>query len=167
VTIKTCLICGGTGAGKSTFAKKLAIELGGVHFAIDDWMANLFWMDSPAPIEFEWTMARIGRCETQIWAQVLALAKRNIPAILDLGFTKVAHRQSFADKAIAANLLPQLYMIDAPSDIRWQRVKARNAEKGDTFALNVTRDMFDFMENEWEAPNEAELKALNGTIIGT
>ena len=44
------IICGSTGAGKSTYARKLAEQVGGLHFAIDDWMVTLFWKDSPQPI---------------------------------------------------------------------------------------------------------------------
>jgi len=159
------LISGGTGAGKSTYSKKLAAEIGGVHFAIDDWMATLFWVDSPDPIEFSWTMERIGRCESQIWAQVLALTDRGVPAILDLGFTKAAHREKFAVLAAKASLKVSLHLVDVPSDIRWERVQNRNLEKGDTYALDVTRDMFDFMEGEWEAPSEREMSQLNGIKV--
>ena len=159
------LVCGATGAGKSTYSKKLAADIGGVHFAIDDWMATLFWMDSPDPIEFEWTLARIARCEAQIWAQVLALTARGVPAILDLGFTKTDHRKKFTDLAAKAGLQTSLCLVDVPSDIRWQRVQNRNLEKGDTYALDVTRDMFDFMEGEWEMPDGAEMKRLNGARV--
>src|SRR5689334_16988583 len=41
------LICGSTGAGKTTYARRLADEIGAVVFSIDEWMAALFWMDAP------------------------------------------------------------------------------------------------------------------------
>jgi len=40
-------ICGSTGAGKTTYALKLSDEIGAVRFSIDEWMAALFWMDTP------------------------------------------------------------------------------------------------------------------------
>ena len=41
------LIWGSTGAAKTTYALQLAPELGAIRFSIDEWMAALFWMDSP------------------------------------------------------------------------------------------------------------------------
>jgi len=36
--------------------------------SIDEWMATLFWMDSPKPLEAAWSMERVERCWVQIWA---------------------------------------------------------------------------------------------------
>src|SRR5947209_2765871 len=37
------LICGSTGAGKTTYAKALATRTHAVRLSIEDWMAMLFW----------------------------------------------------------------------------------------------------------------------------
>jgi predicted kinase len=159
------IICGSTGAGKSTFAKRLADEIGGIHFAIDEWMVALFWKDSPDPIAFEWAMERVNRCEVQIASMAIACVKRGVPAILDLGFTKVVHRQKFWDIALGAGIEVALHYLNVPADVRWSRVQGRNANKGDTFSLEVDRGMFDFVEGMWEAPDEGELAALNGRRV--
>lgn len=159
------IICGSTGAGKSTFAKRLADEMGGIHFAIDEWMVALFWKDSPDPIEFEWTMERVNRCEVQIASMAIACVKRGVPAILDLGFTKAVHRQKFGNIASGTDIEVALHFLDVPADVRWSRVQGRNANKGETFSLEVDRDMFDFVEGMWEAPDEGELAALNGRRV--
>jgi predicted kinase len=44
------LISGSTGAGKTTYASQLSERLKGVRFSIDEWMAALFWMDTPQPL---------------------------------------------------------------------------------------------------------------------
>lgn len=150
--LKVYLITGGTGAGKTTYALKLAKETGGIRFSIDDWMTTLFWMDSPDPISFDWAMARINRAETQIWDTTQHILAQGLPVILDLGFTKAAHRQKFYDLGEAANVQTELHWVDVPTTERWWRVQSRNTEKGETFAMDVPREMFDFMENEWEAP---------------
>ena len=31
------MVCGGVGAGKTTYARKLADEIGGLRFSIDEW----------------------------------------------------------------------------------------------------------------------------------
>jgi predicted kinase len=159
------IICGSTGAGKSTYSKLLADEIGGIHLAIDEWMVALFWKDSPDPIGFEWAMERVNRCEVQIASVARQCVARGLPAILDLGFTKAAHRQKFADIAKASGTDVALHFLDVPADVRWTRVQQRNVQKGETFSLEVDRDMFDFVEGMWEAPDDQEVLRLNGRRV--
>jgi len=150
------LITGGTGAGKTTYAISLAKETGAIRFSIDDWMTTLFWMDSPDPISFDWAMERINRAERQIWETARQALEQGLSVILDLGFTKAVHRQKFYDLAKFAGTEFALHWVDVSPEERWRRVQFRNAEKGETYAMNVPREMFDFMENEWEAPRDDE-----------
>ena len=113
-------------------------------------------MDSPNPISHDWAMERINRSEIQMWKTAQQVLVQGLPVILDLGFTKVAHRQKFYDLAKQAEAEPMLYWVDISPEERWRRVQSRNAEKGETFAMDVPREMFDFMENEWEAPEGEE-----------
>ncbi len=159
------LVVGCTGAGKTTYARRLADELGGVRFSIDEWMMALFWADSPQPIQFEWTIERVRRCEAQIMAMVRQLATRQIPAVLDLGFTTLEHRESFRRQAVDAGLSAAVHFIDVPADERWLRVNHRNQQRGETFAMEVDRSMFDFMEALWEPPLEPEWSAGGGLRI--
>ena len=150
------LLTGGTGAGKTTYARTLAARHGAMRFSIDDWMVRLFWVDSPQPPCFDWTMERIGRVEAQMRDNISALAQIGVDSVLDLGFTKRAHRADFAQFAAELGLPVTLHWIDLPADERWRRVEQRNAQKGASFAMAVDRDMFDFMEGVWEAPTVAE-----------
>lgn len=159
------LVVGSTGAGKTTYARRLAEELGGVRFSIDEWMTTLFWADSPQPIEFAWTIERVQRCEAQIAAMARQLAARGVPAILDLGFTTKEHRDRFRAFAAQADLGAAVHFIDVPADERWQRVNRRNSERGETYAMQVDRQMFDFMDAMWEPPLEAEWSAGGGCRI--
>ncbi len=170
------LICGSTGAGKSTYALDLCGKIGGVHLSIDEWMVTLFWDDSPQPIEFEWTIERVNRCEAQMWAMAQQLTQYGIPAVLDLGFTTRDHRMKFARLATESGLSAQLHFLDLPRDERWQRVKARNAAKdaakkgkskpvGKAFQLEVDKEMFNFVEDMWEPPDDAEMEVLSGVRV--
>lgn len=153
------LVTGGTGAGKTTYSRQLAADVGAVRFSIDDWMTSLFWMDSPDPISFEWAMSRINRAEAQMWETAQQILAANVSVIFDLGFTKHAHRQKFRDLAKTVNLPILLHWLDIDKGERWHRVQLRNQEKGITFAMTVTVEMFEFMENEWESPaSEAHTK---------
>jgi predicted kinase len=126
------LVCGSTGAGKTTYAKRLAESLGAIYFSIDEWMATLFWPDAPQPLDPRWALARIDRCNAQIWTMVRQVAGRDVPCVLDLGFAGAAQRASFRRLSIEAGLSAQLHFIDAPPKERWRRVQVRNKEKGDT-----------------------------------
>lgn len=159
------LIVGCTGAGKTTYARNLADEIGAIRFSIDEWMMALFWPDSPQPIQFSWTMERVERCEAQIFATARQAADRGVPVVLDLGFTTRKHRDKFTALASQAGLSVAVHFVDVPAEERWRRVEQRNAERGATYAMTVDQEMFDFMEGLWEPPGEAEWRANGGRRI--
>lgn len=156
------MVCGPQGAGKSTYSKKLAQEVKGVHLSIDDWMWKLFGEDLPKSMNLTWIMQRVDRCEKQIWAISKNILTCNCPVVLDLGFTKLAKRDLFKQLASELNTPSQLHYIKAPHAIRRHRVLDRNITKGDTFSFEVTPGMFDFMETQFEHPTANELE---GAII--
>ncbi len=152
-------ICGPQGAGKSTRARKLATELDAVVFAIDDWMIQLYGPDLPQPPDFGWIMARVRRCEDLIWQLAQAVVHAGGRAVLDIGFMTAADRLRFRHLADTAGLSWRLHPVTAPVDIRRQRVAQRNVDRGDTFALVVTPQMFDAMEGRYQAPETSEFSA--------
>jgi len=160
---KIFLIAGPTGAGKTTYALKLADELNAVRFSIDDWTDTLFMPDRTSESGFHWFMERIGRCETLIWELSQQVLKRGKPVVLDLGFTTFEHREKFRVLTSEAGYEAELHYVDAPSEMRWERVQTRNSEQGKTYRMEVTRQMFDFMEELLEPPTDEELKS--GRII--
>lgn len=155
------LICGSTGAGKTTYARRLADELGAIRFSIDEWMSALFWMDAPQPIDASWSMERVERCNSQIWETAVALARRNVPSVLDLGFPTREQRRYFLSLAAKEGLSTQLHFLDVPADERWRRVNRRNqaGAAASQLPFQVTREMFDFVESLFETPGEEELGA--------
>jgi predicted kinase len=161
------LVCGSTGAGKTTYARQLSLELGAVRFSIDEWMTTLFWMDSPQPLEPAWSIERVERCLAQIWATASQVAARGVPCVLDVGLGRAQHRARFVTLAGEAGLSVQLHFIDVPAQERWRRVQHRNAAKGGTHNLpfDVTREMFDFVETLWEPPTDREMALCNGVRV--
>ena len=160
------LICGQTGAGKTTYAIQLADRLKGQRFSLDDWMATLFAPDCPQPIHYDWMIERVGRCEAQIASLAVAAARQGIASVLDLGFSAAAQRARFVAIARAAAIPVALHHLDVPAEIRWPRVAGRNAERGETFAIAVSREMFDFMEGLWEPPGPAERAIYDHVPLG-
>jgi len=165
MTAETLLVVGGTGAGKTTYARKLADELGALRFSIDEWMMPLFGPDQPTPIRFDWMMERVNRCEAMIFSLVHKAAARGVPAVLDLGFTKYEHREKFRSLCADAGLSVAVHFVDVSREVRWQRVQGRNAEQGETYAMQVDRSMFDFMESMWEPPKADEWEMGGGCRI--
>lgn len=170
------MVCGSTGAGKSAHAVELCGDIGAVHLSIDEWMVTLFWDDSPDPIEFDWTIERVNRCETEMWSMAQQLSAYKIPVVLDLGFTTQDHRKKFVRLARESGLTVQLHFLDLPRAGRWQRVKGRNAARdaakkgkrklpGKAFQLEVDRETFNFVEDMWEPPTDEEMAALNGVRV--
>jgi len=150
------MICGSTGAGKTTFALQLAETHQAVLFSIDEWIENLYGAERNESTELEWMLERIERCEKQIWEVCLQLLAKDKHVILDLGLSKKSHREKFYQLAKDINVEVILYFVDIDEETRWQRVQQRNFEKGETFSLEVTRDMFDFMESWFERPENIE-----------
>ncbi len=158
------LICGATGAGKTTFARALATERNALRFSIDEWMATLFAADAPEPLTFEWAIERVGRCEAQIWrtGQAALAAGRDI--VLDLGFTTREQRDRFRAQAAEAGHATALHHVTADRETRLDRVRTRNQDRSEIFAFEVTDGMFDFMEDRFDppAPEEEALERRNG-----
>jgi predicted kinase len=159
------LIAGSTGAGKTSYARALRERLKAVRFSIDDWMAALYWMDAREPIDPLWAMERVVRCQDQIWATAIQVARRGVPCVLDLGFGQRDHRRKFAGLARDAGLPLQLHYLDVAADERWRRVQSRNQEKSGQLPFDVTREMFDYVEGIFEPPDAEELALCNGVVV--
>lgn len=151
------LVCGPTGSGKTTYARKISEEIGGIRFSIDPWMKNLFEKDLKS-LDFEWISERVERCQTQIWEVCQQILRNKGHVVLDLSFSTKRQRSEFFAKAEELGIQPELHVLDVPVDIRKQRVQQRNEEKDPAvYAFEVTDFMFDFMEPKFEVPGDDEL----------
>ncbi len=159
------LVCGATGAGKSTYSEALAKSIGGVRFSIDEWMQRLHNQDQPEQMSFDWFYARVQRNCAQMRDVADKLALLGVPTVFDCGLTNKVERNIFVDWARGNGYAVQLHFVDVPADIRWGRVQKRNTEQAETFQFEVTRPMFDFIESLWDAPTEIEMTALSGKRI--
>ncbi len=165
MTSRVHMITGLTGAGKSTYAEGLRKDLGGVRFSIDDWNARLFFMDRDPTSDFQWFYDRVQRSCHQMRDTAEQVLDTGVPVIFDCGFTDRAERTIFYDWASGHGEPVTLHFLDVDPETRWARVEQRNAEKGDTYALDVTRGMFEFMETIWETPTADEAEANTVTLI--
>ncbi len=159
------LVAGSTGAGKTTYAMSLATREKAIRLSIDEWMTALFGPDQPPDLQFQWMMERLQRCEAQMWSVAERAAQLGVPVVIDCGLTREAERTKWAKLAASAGVPTSLHHLDVDADERWRRVQLRNAERGPTFRLEVTRAMFDFVEMLWEPPSDGEIERLNGSRI--
>ena len=151
------VIFGPCGGGKTTYAHTFAKREGAVAFILDDWMARMFGPDMPQPLQYDWMIERVGRCEAQIWSVAAGVIAAGTPVILDIGLMRQSDRDRVREIAEATGLPLQFHFVDAPTEIRRARVQDRNVIRGESFAIDVPPDMFDFIEGVYEAPEPDEL----------
>ncbi|MDH5328274.1 MAG: ATP-binding protein [Gammaproteobacteria bacterium] len=152
------IVCGPTGVGKTTYSIGLAKEISAVRFSIDPWMQTLFSKDM-TELDYSWLIERVYRCYDQIWEVSEQILSLNNNVILDLGFTTKEQRKVFVDRGRKLDINAETHYLDAPTEVRRQRVNRRNAEKDpNVYAFEVTDIMFDFMEPRFEVPDADELE---------
>jgi predicted kinase len=152
------LVCGSTGAGKTTYANVLADRVKGVRLSTDEWMMNLFLADRPEPISLAWAIERTARCELQMWAIADQLLARRIDVVFDAGLSKREHRDRFRLRAAGVGADCKLHYLDVDRETRRARVLQRNEQRPPhAFSFEVTEAMFDWMERWFEPPSDDEL----------
>ncbi len=157
------LVAGSTGAGKTTYAKKIAHQRKALVYSIDNWVQKIFGPDMPevpAPQWFfenqNWYVERLHRCEAMIRELATERAQLGHSSILDLGFTTKEHRVAFIEYFKKLNIRVETHFLDVAAEERKARVEKRNQEKGDTFVMEVDDSLFSFMESIFEPPTKEE-----------
>ena len=161
------LVEGPVGAGKSTYAMKLSKRYKGPHFALDDWMTTLFRPDLPESGLMEWYAERKDRCIKQIWKLTCDLIDSDIHVVLELGLIQKSSRQYLYELANIAGYAVEVYVLEASTEVRRERVKQRNQQKGDTYFMDVPTKYFDLANDMWESPDSIESSVQNIQFIST
>ncbi len=164
---KIYLIEGPVGSGKSTFAKQLSLKVNAPHINLDSWMVNLYSPDRPSTGTMEWYIERKERCIEQIWLVAKSILDANCDVILELGLIHRASRQSMYSRVNEYNYEFLVYILDAPKDVRRERVRLRNMEKGNTFSMEVSDQIFEMASGMWEEPDDNECSEQNIEFIET
>jgi predicted kinase len=150
------LVCGSTGAGKTTYAAAVAARTGGVCFAIDEWMATLFVADRPDPPSVQWASERVERCERQMWLVAVQLIERNVDVVFDLGLSTRDQRERMRMLVAQTRAASKLHYLDVGLATRRARVLKRGVDvRGQSF--EITASIFDAMEELFEPPTDDEL----------
>jgi predicted kinase len=149
---------GPVGAGKSTYAQSLAIKGAFTHIALDEWFVRLFSPDRPQENVIAWYMERKDRLLELILQHARAILASGQDVALELGLIQRAQRQAVLRQIQEEGICFSVHILDAPLDIRRQRVKKRNVEQGATFSMIVPDHIFEIASTMWEAPDEFELE---------
>jgi len=152
------LILGNTGAGKTTYAQKLKEENKAFIFSIDKWNHLLFFPDKKEEDGVDWVLERIERAEQMMMDTIQQLESLGIDSILDLGLSKIAHRDKWWHFAQDHGFKTQIHYLDIDKETRKRRVSQRNNEKGDSYEFEVNEEAFNFMESWFETPSTEELR---------
>ena len=159
------LIEGPVGAGKSTFAAKLALQRQGVHLNLDEWMVTLFRPDRPESDFLVWYAERKDRCIDQIWQVACDILDTGTDVILELGLVQQAAREAFYDRSAGNHHKLTVYLVDAPVETRKSRVMERNQSQGSTYRMTVSEEMFALADQAWEAPSDRECQDMGIVFV--
>lgn len=161
------LIEGPVGSGKSTFAAQLSKEHQAPRLILDDWMATLFGADRPVTGVVEWYLERKERCIDQIWKLACDVIETGSEAVLELGLIRQSDRRQFFERVDAAGYRLKIYVLDAPLKDRRERVRARNFNRGSTYAMEVPEHVFEMANAMWEPLDESECGGFDIQFIST
>jgi predicted kinase len=161
------LIEGPVGAGKSTYAATLVHRTNGIHVALDEWFAALFSPDRPAGDIAAWYMQRKERLLALIWSHGRRVLASGSDVILELGLIQRQSRMAFGGQIQEEGFELAVHVLDAPLEIRRERVRRRNAEKGSTFAMVVPDHVFEVASALWEPPDDVERSEYEITYVST
>lgn len=150
------LIVGPVAAGKSTFALELSKQHRAVRLNLDEWMAQLFSPDRPDEGVMAWYTERTARCIDQIWRLTTSIIEAGTDVILEIGLIQRHERERLYRRVSAGGYDLSIYVLDAPRDLRRERVQQRNREKGATFSMLVPEHIFELASDMWEPVDQDE-----------
>lgn len=119
--LKLHLICGFLGAGKTTYAKRLAKEINGVVLNADEECMKLF---SKKEYEENWEEC-FSKTIDILWQRINVLSELNQDIIFDLGFWSKTSRTDAKEKAMLMGIPSILHYVYAPDDILKKRLSLR------------------------------------------
>jgi len=159
------LVIGPVGAGKSTFVRQLVQQHRAVPLNLDDWMATLFSQDRPSSPDtadvMAWYVPRTLRCLAQIWKTAEAVLNAGCDVVLEVGLIQQAQRDAFYARMGPWADAVVVYVLDAPRELRRERVLRRNTQQGATFSMVVPPHIFELASDLWQPPGEAECAQRN------
>jgi predicted kinase len=164
---KIHVIVGPVGAGKSTYGFGLAAGGAAVRLTLDEWMTALFRPDRPEANVIQWYVERASRCVERIWAVARDVAATGTDVVLEVGMLRRRDREQLYARAAEADLALTVHALDAPRDVRRERVERRNREQGPTFSMIVPPEFFERASDLWEPLEPDECQGRDVRFVTT
>ncbi|MGE4245646.1 MAG: AAA family ATPase [Parvibaculaceae bacterium] len=145
------LLCGKIAAGKSTLARRLAVEPATVLISEDHWTSNLFADDLKTIDDYDRFSARL---RATMGPHVIDLLRKGVSVVLDFPANTIEFRnwmRSLIDRSGAAH---ELHFLDIPDAICRQRLRERNADGRHPF--HVSDEDYDLFTSYFEPPGPEE-----------
>jgi predicted kinase/uncharacterized glyoxalase superfamily protein PhnB len=153
------VVVGPVGAGKSTFALALSRQHRALRLDLDEWMTDLFRPDRPETARVEWYVERAARCVDHIWKLTTRAVESGTHVVLEVGLLRRLDREQLYRRVDAGGYELVVYIVDAPREVRRERVEKRNRDQGETFSMVVPAQVFEMASDMWEPPDETECRA--------
>jgi predicted kinase len=151
------LVCGFLGAGKTTFAKRLASERRAVRFSVDELYLRLFARGPTYELD-QAALDRLLDTLNTLWPDIAA---QGIDIILDFGFWRRALRDQVRALARAVPAETRLYWLECADEVALARCLARNGEDG---AFLISEAGYHELKPRFEAPAAEEHAVRVGEV---
>ncbi len=146
------LICGLPASGKSTLARRLALEVPAIRLDKDTWVTQLG--------RDVWDEAFRVRVEHQLWLLTQQLLARGQSVILEWGHWARVERDEKRLGARALGVGVELHYLHAPLNELIERAERRSAS-GEWTAAPMTRAHFETWARIFQAPGEEEMRLFD------
>lgn len=149
-------LVGPVGAGKSTFARQRCARAPALFLDVDPWMVRLFGAD-PRPAEdvISWYVERRERVREILWETACEAVQTGLDVYLELGLVSALERAAAFERARGAELEMTITLLDAPREVRRERVAQRNL-RGAPHTQIVPPAFFEAASDRWEAVSAEE-----------
>jgi predicted kinase len=148
------LIVGLPCAGKTTFAKKLELEVSALRFTPDEWHTRLFGLDLEHPDHD----ARHDLIESMMWGVAARALQLGTNVILDFGFWGKSEREEYRARAAQFGANTIIHFLNVPEEELLARLEVRNANlPPGTFQIPESK-LLEWMQI-FQAPSADELES--------
>ena len=155
------LIHGYTGAGKTTFARRLESESGALRISVDEWYLRLFVEGTTHHLEPA-LMTRLVELLDELWP---SLCSHGVDVILDFGFWSRSSRDHARALAATAGAEPILYHVVCDDEVARERLLSR--DNAGTGSFRIDEQAYNDLRSKYEplGPDEDHLVIDSGQLF--